>query len=569
MGHFADHSKDTFVLWLQSCRRLAREALFAAYRPMDLDPPRLVDGRMTLHPLMKPLWKSMAQMGLLNATRPFEVGGQQLPLTVAAMANAYLMAGNGSAYAFAGLTTGAAHLIEAFASDTVKALFLAPLYDGRFNGTMALTEPSVGSSLGDLQTKAIAYGDPAERRFKIKGAKIFISGGDQDFTDNTVHLVLARVEGAPLGSRGVSLFAVPRLRPASEAGLWESNDVSIAGAIHKIGWKGIPSLALSFGDNDDCIGWLVGAENQGLRCMFQMMNEARLMVGMGAAATASVAYHESLQYARDRTQGRPFGVSDPSVPMVPLIEHPDVRRMLLRQKCIVEGSLCLLATCAKYADTSEHAESPEARAQARAMLELLIPIAKSFPSEFGFEANALSVQIHGGYGYSSEYLPEAWLRDQKLNSIHEGTTGIQALDLLGRKAVAQGGAVLSRWHDCVQQATNASLEHRVEHTLRSAFLQVVSRLIELTQKLALKGLAGDLTPMLQYATDYLRAMSVVVIGWQWIEMVNACHSRDDDFALGLAECCRYWLTHEVAIAAAIIETLLADDHPVPHLRDGW
>lgn len=570
LEYFSDHSKDTFILWLQSCRRLARETLFPAYRPMDLEGPELINGRMKLHPAMTTIWKSMAEMGVINASRPYEVGGQQLPLAVAALSNAYLGAANTGAFAFAGLTTGAAHLIEAFAQDPIKARYLEPMYTGKFNGTMALTEPNVGSSLGDITTKATPISDHPHGGYKLKGSKIFISGGDQDFAENTVHLVLARIEGAPMGSRGVSLFAVPRMRPTENNGetTWVDNDVSIAGAIHKIGWKGIPSLVLSFGESDNCIGELVGPENQGLRCMFQMMNEARLMVGLGAAATASVAYQESLHYARERTQGRAFGVSDPTVPMVALIEHPDVRRMLIRQKCIVEGSLCLLAQCARYADLSEHHSDPAVRSESKNMLELLIPIAKSFPAEFGFESNALAVQIHGGYGYSSEYLPESWMRDQKLNSIHEGTTGIQALDLLGRKVVAQGGAVLMQWMQKVQSTVDGSSEMHLSHSQRTEFLQTVGKLMELTQKLGMSGVQGDLVAMLSHATDYLRAMSILVIGWQWIEMVNACHSRDDEFTVGMVHSCHYWLANEVPIAGAIIETLLKTDHSFVAMNDG-
>lgn len=292
------------------------------------------------------------------------------------------------------------------------------------------------------------------------------------------------------------------------------------------------------------------------------------MVGLGAAATASAAYQESLMYARDRTQGRALGVSDPTVPMCALIEHPDVRRMLMRQKCIVEGALCLLAQTARYADLSEHSADSEERAKSKAMLDLLIPMAKSFPSEYGFESTVLGVQIHGGYGYSSEYPAESWMRDQKLNSIHEGTTGIQALDLLGRKVVAQGGAVLLQWQALVQKSVDASSELRLDHLHRTAFLQTISRFVELTQHLAMSGLQGDLTTMLSHATDYLRAMSILVIGWQWIDMVNACHSRDDEFTHGMVQACMYWLDNEVPLAGAIAETLFRGDKSFVEMRDG-
>jgi butyryl-CoA dehydrogenase len=433
---FQGHGLETFRPWLEACRRVGREVLYPLYRTFDQEPPRLVEGRVVVHPKMHGAYRELVELGVIAASRPVAVGGQQLPLTVASLASTYLMAANLSAYGFPGLTTGAAHLIEAFGSEALKATYLEKLYSGAWTGTMALTEPQAGSSLADLTTRARPDGD----FHRIVGSKIFISGGDHDLTENIVHLVLARIDGAPPGTRGISLFAVPRLRPTPR-GL-EPNDVQVSGVIHKIGWRGLPSLALAFGEADDCHGFLLGAPGQGLRCMFQMMNEARLMVGLMATATASVAFHESLAYARERRQGRPAGASDAASPQVPLVAHADVRRMLLRQKAIVEGSLCLLGTTARFADLSEHAATAGERARAKLLLDLLTPIAKSFPSEKGFEANALALQLHGGYGYSSEYLPESWLRDQKLNTIHEGTTTIQGLDLVGRKALAGGGAAL-------------------------------------------------------------------------------------------------------------------------------
>src|SRR5947199_2458598 len=375
---------------------------------------------------------------MTSATRPAEAGGQELPVLIALFAGGYLSAANGAAAAYAGLTAGAAHLVEACGNAEVRQTFHEPMVSGRWSGTMALTEPHAGSSLADVRTTATPM--PATPgRYLLRGNKVFISGGDQDFTENIVHLALGRIEGAPAGIKGISLFAVPRLRP--EDGRLVDNDCSSAGVFHKMGWRGIPSIALNFGERGDCVGWVVGTPHQGLGHMFQMMNEARLMVGMNGVATASAAYHESLEYARTRPQGRPLAARDPRTPQIPIVEHADVRRMLLAQKGIVEGGLSLLAECARLVDLTRHGPE-EDRERRRMLLDLLTPVAKSFPAEFGFVANALAVQVHGGYGYTAEYLPEAWLRDQKLNSIHEGTTGIQSLDLLGRKVVAEGGAAL-------------------------------------------------------------------------------------------------------------------------------
>ncbi|MEO7328503.1 MAG: acyl-CoA dehydrogenase family protein, partial [Minicystis sp.] len=408
---FAEHERSTFDLLLASTRRLARELLYPAYKPMDSDPFTFTQGRVTVHPRMKEIYPRLVESGLISASRPFEAGGMQIPLTVSTMAMAYLMAANLSAAGFAFLTTGAAHLVEAFASEALKATYLGRMYRGEWTGTMALTEPQAGSSLSDVKTTATPT---ALGHHLIRGTKIFISGGDHDLTDNIVNMVLARIDGAPPGIKGVSLFLVPRLRPEPERDTLVPNDVETAGVIHKIGWRGLPSVILNFGEADDCHGWLVGEPHQGIRYMFQMMNEARILVGVSAAATASVAYHASLAYARTRPQGRALDNKSPASPQVPIIEHADVRRMLLRQKAIVEGALCLAALTSRYADLAAHAETPEARRRSSLLLDLLTPIAKSFAAEKGFESNALALQIHGGYGYSSEYLPEAWLRDQKL-----------------------------------------------------------------------------------------------------------------------------------------------------------
>ena len=294
----------------------------------------------------------------------------------------------------------------------------------------------------------------------MRGNKVFISGGDQDLTENIVHLTLARIDGAPLGIKGVSLFAVPKKR--LESGKLVPNDVHCAGAFHKMGWRGIPSIALNLGENGDCHGWLVGEPHRGISYMFQMMNEARLMVGMKAIATASVAYLESLEYARTRPQGRPLTSKNPASPQVPIIEHADVRRMLLRQKAIVEGALALGVQTARYADVAAHGATPDERRRAFLLLDMMTPIVKSFSAEKGFESNALAVQIHGGYGYTSEYLPEAWLRDQKLNSIHEGTTCMHSVDLLGRKVVAEQGGALRILADEIGVASRRAADAGVD-----------------------------------------------------------------------------------------------------------
>lgn len=546
LPHFADHGRETFDMFLQGARRLARDELFPAYKAMDEQPPVFADGTIRVHPRMRALYPRLLELGLVNATRPSAVDGQQLPLAVASMAHAYLMAGNLSAYGYVGLTSGAAHLIEAFGDATTQRLFMDRMYRGEWTGTMALTEPQAGSSLADVQTTAAPAGDGT---YRIRGAKIFISAGDHDLTDNIVHLVLARIAGAPAGVRGISLFAVPKRRPAADGGLVD-NDVHTAGAIHKIGWRGLPSLVMSFGERDDCRGWLVGEPHRGLAHMFQMMNESRIMVGLNGVATASVAYHQALAYARDRAQGRPPSAKDPATPQVPLIHHADIRRMLLRQKAIVEGGLSLLAHAAWYGDLAEHATAPELRERAGRLLDLLTPVAKTFPAEYGFEATALALQIHGGYGYSSEYLPEAWLRDQKLNSIHEGTSGIQAMDLLGRKVIGDGGAGLRAFGEELRVAMRRARDAGVEPQWCDQLERAMAQVVEVAGTLAT---AGDPELMLRHASDFMQLFSIVCVAWQWLLQAAAAHEgleRDgrgpsDSFYRGKLQAAKYWFRTEL------------------------
>lgn len=537
---YAQHSKETFDLYIDSIRRFARHDLLPTYKPMDEEPPVFRDGRVFTHPALPGLFRQMVDLGALTATRPESVGGQQIPMLVHTMASAYLMAANLGAYGFVGLTAGAAHLIEEFGSEDLKQRFMVPMYAGEWTGTMALTEPHAGSSLGDITTTA----KPSDQGYYlIKGSKIFISGADHQVAGNVINLTLARIDGAPRGTKGISLFAIPKLR--EEDGRLVPNDVTVTGLIHKIGWKGLPSLALELGEEGDCRGWLVGEPNQGLRYMFQMMNEARIMVGLNAAATASAAYHESRLYALERKQGRKLG-SVGGEP-VSIIEHTDVRRMLLRQKAIVEGSFALLGTVSRYADMAAHGAMEEEREHAQLLLDLLTPIAKTFPAERGFEANVLAIQVHGGYGYTSEYLPEAYMRDQKLNTLHEGTNGIQSMDLLGRKVMSKGGAPLRALAKEIEGTIARAREAGCDSGLCAALAEAVATVGSTTMELGQRGMAGDGEGMLAHSWDYLDMFATLVIGWQWLNMAAAARaatvSRQRQRATEAAA--QYWIRTEM------------------------
>jgi alkylation response protein AidB-like acyl-CoA dehydrogenase len=549
---FEGHGRETYDLFIGNARRIAREILLPTYRAMDAEAPSLVDGTVKLHPLFHVLWPHLVELGIIAATRPPEVGGAQLPITIAAAANAYLAAGNGAPSAAAGLTTSAARLIESFGTEALREKYLAAMYEGRFTGTMCLTEPQAGSSLADVATRATPT---ADGHYLVRGSKVFISGGDQDLTENIIHLVLARIDGAPAGIKGLSLFAVPRFR--EENGVKVANDTTTSGVFHKIGWRALPSIALEFGDRGDCHGYLVGEANRGIAHMFQMMNEARLMVGMSAVATASVAYQESLAYARDRPQGRPLAGKDPKAPQVSIVAHADVRRMLLRQKAIVEGGFALLFTASLAADLAEHAVDAEARARASRRLDLLIPIAKTFPSEYGFEANVLSVQIHGGYGYTSEYTPEAYMRDQKLNSIHEGTTGIQGIDLLGRKVLGDGGKALNELGRDITDDIARAREAGVSGALCDALASALARTGGLALKLGVSMSRVGAEAVLAQASHFMQLASILVVSWQWLVMATAAErgrvSRPADatFYEGKLAAARYFIETELSRVDAL------------------
>jgi len=552
-------------MYLNMARKFAREDLYPAFKPMDADAPKLVDGEVKVHPIMHELYPKMAELGLLTASRPPEVGGAELPLTISNIANGYLMAANASAFGYTGLTIGSARLIEAFGSDELKERYMTPMYDGRFTGTMALTEPQAGSSLSDVATKAVAS---EEGHYLLSGTKIFLSGGDQDFSENIIHLTLARIEGAPVGIKGISLFAVPKKRISQDGSLIR-NDVTTSGVFHKVGWKGLPSIALSLGENSDCHGYLVGEAHQGIRYMFQMMNEARLLVGMNGVSTSYVAYLESLNYARERPQGRPIQSKDPSQAQIPIIEHADVRRMLLKQKAIVEGGLGLLGLSAQFADLEAHTTNEEERQHANLMLDLLIPIAKSFPAERGFESNALAVQIHGGYGYTTEYPVEAWLREQKLNSIHEGTTGIHSLDLLGRKVMMKGGAAVRAFHKEVTSDLEKALSAGVPKDWCDAILQALNATEQLTAHLGKQGQKGDVNAMTLHSADYLELFSTLTMAWIWLKQASAAFGKEGDFYRGKMQAAQYWIKSELPRVRQLAQLCESGEDSYEKMEDSW
>ena len=434
LAYFEEHSRDTFDLVLDTALKMARDKLLPSFREMDQIPPRLENGEVKVHESVRSIMAEWGEGGWIAASLPFEHGGQQLPSLITLACNYVFSAANFSSTGFPLLSAGAAHLILTYGAEDLKETYVPHMLAGEWQGTMALTEPHAGSSLSDITTRA----EPTDLGyFRMKGQKIFISAGDHDGVDNVVHMMLAKIPGGPPGAKGISLFLVPKKR-LGENGSLESNDLVAMSVYHKMGYRGCPITQLTIGDHNDCRGYLVGEPHRGLSYMFQMMNEARLGVGMQATSIASAGYYAALEYAKQRPQGRKLSAKDPSQPQIPIIDHSDVKRMLLFQRAISEGSLSLILQCARYTDITR-SEDKERASNAALLLDLLTPVAKSYPSEMGILSVSQGLQVLGGYGYCDEYPLEQHLRDSRIHPIHEGTTGIQAQDLLGRKVIMKNG----------------------------------------------------------------------------------------------------------------------------------
>ncbi|WP_439860705.1 acyl-CoA dehydrogenase [Pseudomonas sp. MBLB4136] len=575
---FAEHSRETFDAATDTARSIA-ERLFAPHnRKGDEQEPQYVDGAAQLIPEIQPALQAFIDAGFLNATRDFDVGGMQLPNLLSQACFAHFQAANIATSAYSMLTMGAANLIESFGSAEQKARFLTPMIEGRFYGTMALTEPHAGSSLSDIRTRAEPAADGS---YRIRGNKIFISGGDQPMSENIVHMVLARLPDAPPGVKGISLFIVPKFLVGDDGSLGPRNDVLLAGLFHKMGWRGTTSTALNFGDHGECVGYLLGQPHHGLSYMFQMMNEARIGVGMGATMLGYAGYLYSLDYARQRPQGRQPDGKDPSSPQVAIIEHADVRRMLLTQKAYVEGAFDLGLYAARLFDDTQTLAAADERQRALELLDLLTPIVKSWPSEFCLKANELAIQILGGHGYTREYPVEQYYRDNRLNPIHEGTHGIQSLDLLGRKVAMNDGAALKQLFRQIQDGCQRAAEYASLNALRQPLEQLLAGLSRVTLALLGDLLAGRVNQGLANSALYLKVFGHTVIGWRWLEQAiraeqgltllqqGGGNAADADFYRGKLQAARYFLTWEVPACQHELALLEARDDCALAMQDAW
>ncbi len=564
---FAEHSVESVSAMLDTAERLATSHFLPFYKKGDVQEPyQDADGAHVL-PEVQNAITAYAEAGFLAAGFAPELGGLGAPNLVHSAATAYFMAANGPLAAYSFLTVGNANLIAHFGTPQQIETFVTPELEGRWTGTMCLSEPQAGSSLADIITRALPDGaDELGPRYKITGNKMWISGGDHDAAENIVHLVLAKIPGPDgkliAGSKGISIFIVPKFLPGSGA----RNDVHLAGLNHKMGCRATSNCLLNLGEHGGAIGWRVGEIGQGLPIMFHMMNEARIGVGLGATMNGYRGYRLALDYARNRPQGRAISTRDAVSKQIPIIEHADVKRMLLACKAYTEGALALILYCAKLVDDAATATTEDARAEAEAVLGLLTPVAKTWPSEWALAANELAIQVHGGYGYTRDFDVEQLYRDNRLNAIHEGTTGIQALDLLGRKILRDQGKILAQFALRVQATIKAApADFAGEAAALGAAMAALQACLRDMQA------ANNETEMLANATNFLSAFGHAVLGFVWLDLVAHLDTTryDLNFIEGKKAAARFFFAFEIPKIAAWLAPVSTRNGLTVAMQDGW
>jgi alkylation response protein AidB-like acyl-CoA dehydrogenase len=587
---FEDHSRETFDAALNTAEQIATDLFAPHNKKSDAHEPHFDGEKVTIIPEVKAALDAFSASGLMAAGQDYAFDGMQLPCLVEKALSAYFTAANIATSSYLFLTMGNANTLQKCATPRQIEQFVRPLYAGKFFGTMCLSEPQAGSSLSDITTRALpdpVDGLEGDRQYRLTGNKMWISAGEHELAGNIVHLVLAKIPGADgrliPGVKGISLFIVPKIIVNDDGTLGERNDVVLAGLNHKMGNRGTTNCLLNFGEGKfkpsgkaGAVGYLVGNPHEGLANMFHMMNEARIGVGLCGAVLGVTGYLHSLDYARNRPQGRHPAQKDPAMPQLPIIAHTDVRRMLLAQKSYVEGAMALVFYCARLVDELATAPTPEARTHAGRLLDILTPICKSWPAQWCVEANSLAIQVHGGYGYTREYNVEQFYRDNRLNAIHEGTHGIHGLDLLGRKASMQGGALLQalggEFAKTIAKARAADVPVALQEYAKQ--LEVVGmRIVEVTGKLY--G-AGDMNKTLANASVYLEATGHAVIAWTWLEQaliaarkVDSPLQSEQDFYNGKLQACRYFFNWELPKVGPQLDLLASIDTTTLDMQDAW
>jgi alkylation response protein AidB-like acyl-CoA dehydrogenase len=585
---YAEHSREAFEAMLDAANELAVREFASHNRKADLEEPRFDGERVQMIPEIGRALEAFTAGGFMAMTQDADVGGLQLPTVIEKAVFAHFCAANIATSGYPFLTIANANLLLAHASAAQIERFARPQLAGRFFGTMCLSEPQAGSSLGDIRTRALpdAAGDDGAlgQRYRLFGNKMWISGGEHDLVENIVHLVLAKIplpDGSlPPGARGISLFIVPRRLVGADGRAGERNDVALAGLNHKLGYRGTVNTLLNFGEGRfrpqgaaGAIGYLIGAPGSGLGIMFTMMNEARIGVGLGAAALGYAGYRASLAYAKERTQGRPVDAKgkDAAQPQVPIVRHADVRRMLLAQKAYAEGALALSLYCARLVDEERSNADEEACARARRLLDILTPIAKSWPSEWCEEANSLAIQVLGGAGYTRDHPVEQYWRDNRLNMIHEGTHGIQALDLLGRKVLLDGGSLLDELGRAIH-ATLAAATATGDAQLVACAQALGAAVERVAAVTALLWKGGEAGAALAHATPYMQAFGHTVLAWTWLDLATVATTSpavDPVMRAGIVNTCRWYFAHELPRVAAWLQPAESGDRTVLETREEW
>ncbi len=561
-----DHDRESFEFFLNAIKDFCDKDCYPFFKEMDEKHVVFENGEIIVHPQVKVLMDKSGELGLIGSSFSYEDGGVQLPSMMYTAAYFILDAANNSMGGYPGLTSGAANLIVSFGSKELKDLYVPKMIEGKWGGTMCLTEPQAGSSLSDITTTAYRTEDG---HFKIEGQKIWISGGDWNYAENIVHLVLARIEGAPKGTRGISLFVVPKNR-ITDSGGFENNDVITAGDFQKLGQRGYSTAHLVFGEEKDCRGWLIGEENKGLKCMFQMMNGARISVGRHGAAIAMAAYYASLQYANERPQGRRLssdGTKNLDQSQTPIINHPDVRRMMLFQKAISEGSLSLIMQAAYYHDKSKVCHTEQETEKYHLLTELLTPIVKTYPSEKGLVSVSTGLQVLGGMGFSREHTLQQYYRDIRIMSIYEGTTGIQSLDLLGRKVTFHEGKALKYLEEELEVTFEEASAFEELKPYISTFKEKYSINKEILAFLQPFAAKGNFERYLADATLYMEFFGTLIVAWQWLKIATKAQkdinsgnkSRSIEFYQSKIQTMKFFFKYELPIVDSLKESITSQD----------
>jgi len=541
---------------IRNAKDIADKELFPFFKEMDEQPVVFREGKVRSHPQLKNIFKAVGEAGWFTAMVKLEAGGMQLPYSIFSVAHMIFEAANSSAQGYLGLSTGSLELIELFAAEEYKKIFMPPMMEGRWQGTMALTEPQAGSSLSDITTSA----KPADGFYEITGQKIFISGGEHEACENFVHLTLARIQGAPAGTKGISLFIVPKYIPDANGAL-EDNHVTCAADFQKMGQRGYATTHLIFGESGTTRGYLVGEANKGLQYMFQMMNSARIAVGQTAAAVSSAAYYYALNYANERPQGRHITDKDPLREQTLIINHADVRRMLLLQKAFVEGAISLVVECLKWYDL-EKISTGEEKENAYLMLELLTPIVKTYPSEYGIVSTSNAIQVLGGYGFTMDFHAQQYYRDIRIMSIYEGTTGIQSMDLLGRKVPMQQGKAVKLLLGEMSRVVAAALAIEVLRPYALKLQEAAERMQDVLMHLQGFAAKGELEKYMADANLFMELAGITCTAWQWLKQgVVAANSTQNHFTHSKLETMKFYFKYELPKTIALADSLKNNDAP--------